>query len=84
MVAREMSLTESLLVSASNGETVEVTETEEDRTLVAVDMEPTKATATSIVGDIKIPSYFQLRHLHLECQEIECQEIKCQEIDRMS
>ena len=89
MVAREMPLAEILLASASNGETVDVTETEEDRTLVAVDMEPTKATATSIVGDIKIPSYFQLRHLHLECQEIECQEIECQEvegqeIDRMS
>ena len=64
MVAREMSLTESLLVSASNGETVEVTETEEDRTLVAVDVEPTKATATSIVGDTKIPFYFQLPQRH--------------------
>ena len=78
MVAREMSLTEILLVSASNGETVEVTEAwghtsiavevseaEENRTLVAVDAEATKATATSIMGDTKISSYFQqLQRLH--------------------
>ena len=42
--------------------TVEITEEGADHTLVAVDVE---ATATSIVGDTKIPSYFQLpQRLH--------------------